>query len=641
MQKIKGIKTIVSCALALGLCGSSFVQMVSAETILPDSGIYIDKTLSEKLSSMSDEDKLDVSVWTKDIDFSTVKKETTVKLKSDYNFNSEKLELLDMSFADEKLDNSTALKINRIDSDVTDEDTETVIEEKRNIASDMYEENNQKFLDKIECHEDDIIYESKYAPNVILSLDKEQINSLCKNPNVTDIYYYDKEAENLLNPQNYDTTELSQEERASTYNFSVEPYDVTGISEMRDTFGFTGEGVKIGVIDYPFANSSEIDYFNRDTFALYHCSSNGIIDSYSSHGNCVSCIIAGNYSNSTTGDTFVGAVPDAKLYATAGVDFRAALEVLLDNGVNVINSSMVFGNDGNNNYGDTAKWIDHVVSQHNVTYVGAAGNAGENGVGSGQMAYNMITVGGCNNNGTLSGYSSYTNTDGKNYKPDLVAPGDSFVLPATRDSSTAIPNAASGTSFSTPMVTGAVAQLCQASSSLKINPRLMKAVLLAGTEITDSMDESEVISNSSGNTALSKMYGSGMLNVINSYALYSARRNYASGSITSSVNSVGKTMSINATAGKLVRVCAVWDKPNTVSDSHSTGTITSPNLDTFKLKVTDPKGNSYTSYCSYDNKSMVSFVSSGSGTYTIQLIRQGTFVSDNIRYGIAASVQNR
>lgn len=195
MQKIKGIKTIVSCALAVGLCGSSFVQMVSAETILPDSGIYIDKTLSEKLSSMSDEDKLDVSVWTKDIDFSTVKKETTVKLKSDYNFNSEKLELLDMSFVDEKLDNSTALKIKRIDSDVTDEDTETVIEEKRNIASDMYEENNQKFLDKIECHEDDIIYESKYAPNVILSLDKEQINSLCKNPNVTDIYYYEKEAD--------------------------------------------------------------------------------------------------------------------------------------------------------------------------------------------------------------------------------------------------------------------------------------------------------------------------------------------------------------------------------------------------------------------------------------------------------------
>ena len=37
---------------------------------------------------MSVEDKLDVSVWIKDIDFSTVKKETTDKLESDYNFNS-------------------------------------------------------------------------------------------------------------------------------------------------------------------------------------------------------------------------------------------------------------------------------------------------------------------------------------------------------------------------------------------------------------------------------------------------------------------------------------------------------------------------------------------------------------------------
>lgn len=32
MKKIKGIKAIVSCALVVGLCGSSFVQMVSAET---------------------------------------------------------------------------------------------------------------------------------------------------------------------------------------------------------------------------------------------------------------------------------------------------------------------------------------------------------------------------------------------------------------------------------------------------------------------------------------------------------------------------------------------------------------------------------------------------------------------------------
>lgn len=638
MKILKKFKIATSYILILSLITMMllYVCPVNASEF---TSTKLDDTLIEQLDNMSAKDKVDVSVWIKDIDYSAVEKETSNRLKKYHNFNSEEIELLNTTFSEEKLSEKTIAKMKKVDSNISVDDSETAIEEKRNIAVDMYEDKNENFLNSISCNENDVIYECKYAPNIILSLDKTQIYALCENPNVTDIYYYDKEAESLLNEQNFDMT-LNSLSSTSTYNFTTEQYDVTGISEMRDTFGFTGSGIKIGIIDYPFANSSEIDYFNDDTFVLYYCSSNAITDSYSSHGNRVSCIIAGNYSNSSTGDTFVGAVPDAKLYATAGIDFRSALEVLLDNGVNVINSSLIFGSDGNNNYGDTAKWIDHIVSQHNVTYVGAAGNSGENGVGSGQMGYNSIAVGCCNNNGTLAGFSSYTNTDGKNYKPDLVAPGVSFVLPATRDSSTQIPNASSGTSFSSPMVTGAVAQLCQASSSLKLNPRLMKAVLLAGTKITDSMNEDEVITQSDGNIALSKLYGSGMLNVINSYALYSARKNYSSGSIASTTNTVTKTMSINASSGKLVRVCAVWDKPNTVSDSHSSGTITSPNIDTFMLKVTAPNGSSYTSYYAYDNKSIVSFVSSGSGNYTIQLIRQGAAVSDSVRYGLAASVQN-
>lgn len=638
MKLFNKIKLVTAYALVLCTIMMLLMQAYPA-TAVEITSTKLDNSLIEQLDNMSTEDKIDVSVWIKDIDYSAVEKETSDRLKKYHNFNSEKIELLNTTFSEEKLSEKTIAKMKKVDSNISVEDSETAIEEKRNIAVDMYEDKNENFLNSIDCNENDVIYACKYAPNIILSLDKNQIYSLCENPNVTDIYYYDEEAESLINEQNFDTT-LNSVSSTSTYNFTTEQYDVTGISEMRDTFGFTGSGIKIGIIDYPFANSSEIDYFNEDTFALYYCSSNGIIDSYSSHGNCVSCIIAGNYSNSTTGDTFVGAVPDAKLYATAGIDFRSALEVLLDNGVNVINSSMIFGGDGNNNYGDTAKWIDHIVSQHNVTYVGAAGNSGENGVGSGQMGYNSIAVGCCNNNGTLASYSSYTNTDGKNYKPDLVAPGVSFVLPATRDSSTETPSASSGTSFSSPMVTGAVAQLCQMSSSLKLNPRLMKAVLLVGTQITGSMDENEVITQSGGNIALSKQYGSGMLNVINSYALYSARKNYSSGSIASTTNTVTKTMSINASSGKLVRACAVWDKPNTVSDSHSSGTITSPNIDTFMLKVTAPNGSIYTSYYAYDNKSMVSFISSGSGNYTIQLIRQGTAVNDSVSYALAASVQN-
>lgn len=632
-------KSILSCTLVFCLGSVGLAQAFPVNATVTSPEVMIESTLEQKLEEISDSERVDVSVWVKDINQDEAKEKTKKTLMKENGFSKEQLEIIDTDFLASSVNNFDVEKISKIDAAVSADESEIIIEEEREISSKMYEENNSNIFDSFNIDDDNLIYSCKYAPNIILSLDKNQIYSLSENPNVTDIYYYDEEAESLINEQNFDTT-LNSVSSTSTYNFTTEQYDVTGISKMRDTFGFTGSGIKIGIIDYPFANSSEIDYFNGDTFALYHCSSNGIIDSYSSHGNCVSCIIAGNYSNSTTGDTFVGAVPDAKLYATAGVDFRAALEVLLDNGVNVINSSMVFGNDGNNNYGDTAKWIDHIVSQHNVTYVGAAGNSGENGVGSGQMGYNSIAVGCCNNNGTLASYSSYTNTYGKNYKPDLVAPGVNFVLPATRDSSTETPSASSGTSFSSPMVTGAAAQLCQMSSSLKLNPRLMKAVLLAGTKITDSMNEDDVITQSGGNIALSKQYGSGMLNVINSYALYSARKNYSSGSIASTTNTVTKTMNINASSGKLVRLCAVWDKPNTVSDSHSSGTITSPNIDTFMLKVTAPNGSIYTSYYAYDNKSMVSFISSGSGIYTIQLIRQDTAVNNSISYALVASVQN-
>ena len=427
----------------------------------------------------------------------------------------------------------------------------------------------------------------------------------------------------------------------NTYNFSTEQYEVTGIDTLRDVFGYTGSGIKIGIIDYPFANSSDIDYFSDNAFEIYYCSSSGLIDSYSSHANCVSCIMAGNYTNSETGDTFVGAVPDAKLYATAGIDFRSGLEVLLDNGVNLINSSLIFGGDGNNNYGDTAKWIDHIVSQHNVTYIGAAGNSGTNGIGSGQMGYNSIAVGSCNNNGALSSYSSYTASTDKSYKPDLVALGENYILPATRDNPQQAPGTSSGTSFSAPIVSGAVAQLCQASATLKFNPRMMKAVLLAGTTITDSMTESQMLAHEDGTIALDRQYGAGMLNVLNSYALVSAREDYRYGTITVPTSSATKNLSINASAGKIIRICAVWDKPNTISNTHSNGAIVSPEIEQYKLKVTTPTGDVYTAYNAYDTKSMVSFISTGSGSYTIELIRQGDIHNGTTTYGIAASVQNR
>ena len=630
-MKSKAHKTFISIVLASCLMITAITQATAVDTSKLTNDIYVENTLIQKLEKTSNKERINVSVWVKDINQNEVKEKTKKVLKEENGFSDNQLKIIDTDSLTPDITDLNAEKIYEIDSAVSVDESELVIEEKRKISSQMYEENNSKIFESFNVDDKNLIYSCKYAPNILMSLTKDEINALCQNQNVTEIYFYDREAEDLGNEDNFDTS-ISNSNLRTIYNFSTEQYEVTGLDTMRDILGYSGNGIKVGIIDYPFAVSNEIDYFINNPFELYYCHPGAIINAYTSHGNAMASLIAGYYYNETTGDEFIGAVPDAKLYATGGIDFREALEVLLNNGVNVINASMLFGGDGYNNYGDTAKWIDHVVSEHSVSYVASAGNNGANTIGSGQMAYNSITVGCCDFNGNVSSYSSYNNTTTKPYKPDLLAPGLNIVLPSTRDSSTATPTAWSGSSLSAPIVTSAVAQLCEASSVLKYNPMLMKAAVLAGAKITGNMTVS---------TSLNRQYGAGMVNVLNSFGSIVTRGNYASGTISTATNTISHTMNINARANQVIRVAAVWEKPNTITGTHSTGTIVSPTIDNFKVQITAPNGTIYNSYDAYDNKNVVSFVASSGGNYTIKLIRQGTAVSNGIRYGIAASVQNQ
>lgn len=623
-------KSILSCTLVLCLGSVGVAQAFPVNATITSPEVMIESTLEEQLEGISDSERVDVSVWVKDINQDEVKEKTKKTLMKENGFSKEQLEITDTDFLASDVNNFDVEKISKIDTAVSADESEIIIEEEREISSEMYEENNSNIFDSFNIDDNNLIYSCKYAPNILMSLTKNEIHSLCQNENVVEIYYYDREAENLRNEDNFDTSTAASN-LANNYNFSTKQYEVTGLDTMRDVLGYTGDGIKIGIIDYPFAVSDEIDYFINDPFELYYCASGAIVDAYTSHGNAMASIIAGYYYNEETDDEFVGAVPDAKLYATSGIDFRAALEVLIENGVNVINSSMIFGGDGNNNYGDTAKWIDHIISMHSVSYVASAGNSGENKVGSGQMAYNSITVGCCDFDGEISSFSSYNNTATKQYKPDLLAPGVDFVLPSTRDSSTDTPSAWGGTSLSAPIVTSVVAQLCEASSVLKCNPILMKAAVLAGAKITGDMSIS---------TTLNRQYGAGMVNVLNSYGSIVTRGNYASGTIPSALGTISNSMDINARANQVIRVAAVWEKLNTITGTHSSGTIISPGVDKFKVQITTPDGYVYNSYFDYDNKNVVSFVASSGGNYTIKLLRQGGTVNNNIRYGIVASVQN-
>ena len=70
-------------------------------------------------------------------------------------------------------------------------------------------------------------------------------------------------------------------------------------------------------------------------------------------------------------------------------EIKGAFEWVISQGVSVITSSVSLGHDNENEYGDYAKWLDHVTNQHNVLFVMAGPHANSN-MGSGGMSYNAV-----------------------------------------------------------------------------------------------------------------------------------------------------------------------------------------------------------------------------------------------------------
>jgi uncharacterized repeat protein (TIGR02543 family) len=140
-------------------------------------------------------------------------------------------------------------------------------------------------------------------------------------------------------------------------------------------------------------------------------------------------------------------------------------------------------------------WIDAFFDFHarhsNVTFVVAAGNGGTNhvterGVQSPANGFNVITVGSTNANGNVGTYSSYgVPSSLRTRKPTLVAPGTWLETTsegaACCSESVGLPSSFGcyGTSFAAPIVAGVVARLMEEFPALRINPAMVKAVLIA------------------------------------------------------------------------------------------------------------------------------------------------------------------
>ena len=281
---------------------------------------------------------------------------------------------------------------------------------------------------------------------------------------------------------------------STVYGASCDQLDVVNAIPVLER-GVNGAGVHIGFVDTKFGSTTPFshrafqhiqdsgriggheDFTNRD--ATQPCNQGNL------HGQAVSSVTVGYIEREQIGPahgaTVWGAVTECAPYERniEEDNFVAGTEWLVDQGVDIINSSLGYTtfdsgqhsytvDDLDGNTGITTRIFDWAVGRGVVT-VSSAGNSGSDPfwryISTPADGDSVIAAGGVYYNGSYWPVSSRGPTADGRIKPDVSAQAaDVFV--ASGSSGFGYSN---GTSFSAPMITGVIAQILQENAAL--NPR--------------------------------------------------------------------------------------------------------------------------------------------------------------------------
>lgn len=279
------------------------------------------------------------------------------------------------------------------------------------------------------------------------------------------------------------------------YGHSVDQVRMLQVDSLHRA-GWRGKGVTIAVVDGGFHNADVIEglkgvkilgtrNFVRPERSVYEELSHGMM--------VLSCIAA------NTPGSFVGTAPEASFYLLQSEDdeseqlveednWCAALEYADSLGCDIVTSSLGYyafdHAEMSHRYaeldGQTAinSRSASLASTRGLLLLNSAGNAGDESwkkIGFPADALNILTVGAVKADGENTIFSSIGNTSDGRIKPDVMAMGQAAAV-YNIDGSIIFVN---GTSFSTPIMAGAMACLLQAFPNEKPE-RLIKAVQSAG-----------------------------------------------------------------------------------------------------------------------------------------------------------------
>ena len=252
---------------------------------------------------------------------------------------------------------------------------------------------------------------------------------------------------------------------------------------------FTGKGVNMAVIDAGFVNVNSMTSFSRlrdsggilytydfvlDTENIYDYQGN-------SHGTKVLSTIAGFKENE-----YYGTAPDASFYLFRTEDVSSetpveecywveAVELADSLGVDIINTSLGYKGYDNSNYSHSSEDLNgyttfitraaNIAFDKGILLVNSAGNSSSTGVIAPADSQSVLSIGAVNSEGSYASFSSQGSNIQPVIKPDVVAQGSqSKVINVTDDIVSS-----SGTSFSSPILAGAIACFVQAFPRLNID----------------------------------------------------------------------------------------------------------------------------------------------------------------------------
>jgi subtilisin family serine protease len=264
---------------------------------------------------------------------------------------------------------------------------------------------------------------------------------------------------------------------------------------------YTGEGMLVAVLDSGFPNVDTMGAFQRlrdngDLLGGYDFvdrTEDVYASSASSHGTRVLSDMAAFIL-----DEFVGTAPDATymVFRTEDVGSETPVEESYwveaaeradSLGVDVVNTSLGYKGYDNPNYSYTSENMDGVTAfitrgatmafEKGMLLVNSAGNSGGSGIIAPADAANVFSIGAVDGLGNYASFSSQGSFFQPTQKPDVAAQGSGSAV-VDQNNNVTFNN---GTSFSSPIMAGAVASLWQANPELT-NMELKQIIIASSSQ---------------------------------------------------------------------------------------------------------------------------------------------------------------